>query len=159
MVLISCNIYSTDKWEKEVWDIKAVQSTSGRRLSVYRVLKPNPGTENYVIEHLPVNVQRVVAGLRMGCLPLEVETGRYIGTLYYQRICKLCKNALEDQKHFLLICPALADLRNTLFNKVSRLHPDFLAAPTAEKLHYLKPAPLDSATCWLLCTLRDSPCY
>ena len=37
----------TDKWEKEVCDIKAVQSTSGGRLSVYRALKPNPGTENY----------------------------------------------------------------------------------------------------------------
>ena len=56
-----------------MWDIKAVQSTSGGCLSVYRVLKPNPGTENYVMEHLPVNVRRVVAGLRMGCLPLEVE--------------------------------------------------------------------------------------
>ena len=72
-----------------MWDIKAVQSASGGRLSVYRVLKPNPGTENYVMEHLPVNVRRVVAGLRMGCLPLEVETGRYTGTPYEQRICKI----------------------------------------------------------------------
>ena len=32
-----------------MWDIKAVQSVSGGRLSVYRVLKPNRGTENYVI--------------------------------------------------------------------------------------------------------------
>ena len=70
----------TDKWEKEVWDIKTVQSISGGCLSVYRVFKSNPGTENYVIEHLPVNVQRVVAGLRMGCLPLKVETGKYTGT-------------------------------------------------------------------------------
>ena len=101
MGLISCNIY---KWEKEVWDIKAVQSTSVGHLSIYRVLKPNPGTENYVMDYLPVNVRRVVAGLRMGCLPLEVETGRYTETHYEQRICKLRKSAPEDQKHFLLIC-------------------------------------------------------
>ena len=63
MGLIRCNI-----WEKEVLDIKAVQSISGGCLSIYRVLKPNPGTENYVIEHLLVNVRRVVAGLRIGCL-------------------------------------------------------------------------------------------
>ena len=53
------------------------------------------------MEHLPVNVWRVVACLRMGCLPLEVETGRYTGTPYEQRICKLCRSAPEDQEHFL----------------------------------------------------------
>ena len=58
----------TDKWNKELWDIKAIQSTSGGRLSVYRILKPNPGAESYVKEHLPMSVRRVVAGLRMGCL-------------------------------------------------------------------------------------------
>ena len=113
-----------------------------------------PGTENYVMEHLPVNVQRVVAGLRMGCLPLEVETGRYTGTPYEQKICKLCRSAPEDQEHFLLICPALADLRSTLFNKASRLHPDFLATPTAEKISYLLcPQANSSGLCHMLATM------
>ena len=39
----------TGKWNKEVWGIKTVQSASGRCLSVYRVLKPIPGTESYVM--------------------------------------------------------------------------------------------------------------
>ena len=117
--------------------------------------KPNPGTENYVIEHLPVNVRRVVAGLRMGCLPLEVETGRYVGTPYDQRICKHCKNAPEDREHFLLICPALADLQNALYSTRSQgCIQTFLLLKlqrncTTSCVH--KPAPLDSATCWLLC--------
>ena len=53
--------------------------------------------------------RRVVASLRMECLPLEVETGRYTQTTYEQRIYKLCKSAPE---RLLLICPALADIRS-----------------------------------------------
>ena len=137
---------------KEVWDIKAIQSTSGGRLSVYRILKPNPGPETW--EHLPMSVRRVVTGLRMGYLPLEVETGRYTGTPYEQRICKLCKSAPEDQEHFLLICPALADLRTILFSKVSRLHPDFLAAPTTKKLScLLSPQASSSGLCHTMATM------
>ena len=36
-----------------------------------------PDTEPYVRASLPVGVRRVVAGLRAGCLPLQVELGRY----------------------------------------------------------------------------------
>ena len=125
-------------------------STSGGHLFVYRVLKPKPGTENYVMEHQPVNVWRVVASLRMGCLLLEVETGRYTGTPYEQRICKLCRSAPEDQEHFLLICPALADLRSTLFNKVSRLHASVLSCcSNCRKISYLL-CPQASSSAWTL---------
>ena len=36
------------EWKNRVWDPKAVETTSGGRLSLYRVLKPSPGTEPYV---------------------------------------------------------------------------------------------------------------
>ena len=45
---------------------------------MYRQLKHFPGTEPYVRASLPVGVRRVVAGLRAGCLPLQIELGRYI---------------------------------------------------------------------------------
>ena len=59
----------TDKWEKEVWGHQGGTIYSGGRLSIYRVLKPNPGTENYLIEHLPVNVRRVVAARSQDGMP------------------------------------------------------------------------------------------
>ena len=51
-----------------------------------------PRYREFVMKHIPVNVRGVVAGLWMGCLPLEVETERYAGAQYEQRICKLCKS-------------------------------------------------------------------
>ncbi len=50
---------------------------------------------------------------RVGCLPLGVETG----IPYYQRTCRLCDfGEVEDQHHFLIICPTIKDLRLQLFN-------------------------------------------
>ena len=105
-------------WKNRVWDPKAVETTSGGRLSLYRVLKPSPGTEPYVAANVQYAARRVMAGLRMGCLPLEVERGRYTQTPYERRTCKLCLMDVEDQRHFLLFCPALQQERNLLFNSL-----------------------------------------
>ena len=51
-----------------------------------------------------------MAGLRMGCFPLAVETGRYSTTPYEERVCRLCDwRDVKDQSHFLCICPAFKD--------------------------------------------------
>ena len=49
----------------------------------------------------------IVARLRAGTAPLEIETDRYVDLLAEQRICKLCSAAVEDKVHFCLTCSAL----------------------------------------------------
>ena len=94
---------------------------------MYRQLKLFPGTEPYVRASLPVGVRRVVAGLRAGCLPLQIELGRYTSpkTPLNQRTCKLCNSGTEDQEHFLLLCPSLHEPRATLFTTLHSLDPNF----------------------------------
>ena len=44
----------------------------------------------------------VVAQLRSGILPLEIETGRWKGTELDHRLCQLCRSGcVEDKAHFL----------------------------------------------------------
>ena len=77
-----------------------------------------------------------------GCLPLEVERGRYTQTPYEMRTCKLCLMAVEDQRHFLLFCPALQQERNLLFKAVQDLNctTNFMVMdPDQEILHLLAP--------------------
>ena len=51
-----------------------------------------------------------MAGLRFGCLPLAVEVGRYTGTPYRERVCRLCNcGEVEDQHHFLITLLVLFD--------------------------------------------------
>ena len=61
-----------------------------------------------------------MAGLRMGCLPLAVETGRYSHIPYQERVYRLCnRGEVEDQAHFIAICPRINDIRLKLFNHCS----------------------------------------
>ena len=65
------------RWEAGVWDVEALGSESGDKLAFYRCLKDLPEAEPYARANLSVSTQRVLAGLRAGCLPLQVELGRY----------------------------------------------------------------------------------
>ena len=49
---------------------------------------------------------------RMGSHHLPVEEGRHFNLPRASRVCNLCNtDALGDERHMLLECPALADLR------------------------------------------------
>ena len=53
-----------------------------------------------------------MAQFRCGVLPLGIETGRFVGEQVGDRLCRFCDlNLIEDQKHFLLVCPSYANLR------------------------------------------------
>ena len=70
----------TDKelqeWKRSLWTFPRGSETTGR-LRLYREIKPLPTAEPYVTGPIPADWRRVMAALRMGCLPLEVETGRF----------------------------------------------------------------------------------
>jgi hypothetical protein len=54
----------------------------------------------------------LLSQLKFGILPLKLETDRYQGIPIEQRICKICDiKSVEDEPHFLFICPALAEAR------------------------------------------------
>ena len=47
------------------------------------------------------------------CHLLAIEQGRHLRLPRHRRVCRLCHNgALGDERHMLLECPALADLRD-----------------------------------------------
>ena len=49
---------------------------------------------------------------RMGSHHLPAEEGRHFNLPWASRVCNLCStDALGDERHMLLECPALADLR------------------------------------------------
>ena len=56
-------------------------------------------------------LQRILR-FRMGSHLLPIEQGRHLRLPRHRRVCRLCHTgALGDERHMLLECPALADLR------------------------------------------------
>ena len=80
-----------------------------RRLNIYSTVEGIPTTERYVNNVNTVGGRRVKAGVRMGCLPLAVDTSHYSSITYQQRVCRMC-DQVEDQEHFICICPVSQDL-------------------------------------------------
>ena len=126
-------------WFQAVNNVEASSSESGGKLALYRLIKHFPETEPYCRASLSVGVRRVLAGLRAGCLPLQIELGRYTTpkTPLNLRICKLCNDGIEDQEHFLFHCRALTAPRNDFFSRIQTLNPDFLSYTLPDKCQYL----------------------
>ena len=58
----------------------------------------------------------LMAQFRLGILPITVETGRFRNIPLQDRKCTICDlNEVEDEKHFLCICPVYNDIRSTLY--------------------------------------------
>ena len=68
-----------------------------------------------------------MAQLRGSTAPLEIEIGRYVGIPAEQRICKLCRGAVEDEVHFCII-----------YMYMSCTSPAMHQIPTGNGLHYTR---------------------
>ena len=125
------------RWQTEISEVP-VGSDSGGRLALYRQIKHNPCTEKYLITMNSLGGRRVMAGLRFGCLPLAVEVGRYTGTPYRERVCRLCNcGEVEDQHHFLIICHSLSSIRQNLFSHCLTLSSSFTHLSSFGKCKFL----------------------
>ena len=75
---------------------------------------------SYVVKPLSFIQRKFMAKLRLGCLQIRIETGRYSRPRLEEnmRVCQVCTNQphgappVENEKHFILHCPAYRQLRS-----------------------------------------------
>ncbi len=103
------------EWAEAV-NVIPPRSESGGRLFYYRQIKHEPCPEPYM-EVTCINRRRIITLLRCGCLPLEVESGRYRTpkTPLQQRICQICQKGVGDECHFLNSCVPLLESRLKMY--------------------------------------------
>ena len=53
------------------------------------------------------------------------------------RICKLCKNGIEDEQHFILHCTALEHIRKQFFDNLSSICPSFENMSDVDKMQFI----------------------
>ena len=69
--------------------------------------------------NLERNQRSILAQLRFGILPLNIETGRFTNTKLEDRKCTMCEtNDVEDEMHFSLSCPFYEDDRIQFVNQL-----------------------------------------
>ena len=97
--------------------------------------------EKYCKLFLPKFQRSLLCQLRLGILPIHLETGRYTGKPVNERICQICNtNEIDDENHFLFKCTYYNDERELFLNDLnfSNLEfQDFAHQHISEKLDFL----------------------
>ena len=82
------------------------------KLSTYREIKSLLEPEKYLKEIDNYFIHRQTIKFRISDHSSMIEKGRHHGMLREDRICKQCDiGRVEDEFHFLLVCPKYKDLR------------------------------------------------
>ena len=95
-------------------------SINNGSFTIYRFIRTPTDIQHY-LKVLPKKWRTHLAKLRLTSHQLRIETERYGNNRVERslRICICCdKNEIEDEYHFLLVCPAYVDLRAAHIKKV-----------------------------------------
>lgn len=102
------------------------------RLHSYCIFKHNFELEKYLTLNLDQKYKIALTRFRTSSHSLFIESGRYQNLQREQRVCQSCNmNKVEDEFHFLLVCPHYRDLRQKNFK------PYFCHWPTLRKFETL----------------------
>ncbi len=72
------------------------------KLRTYIKHKEQLDPEKYVTCHLSKKERSYLAQLRLGILPIKLETGHFENIKVEERLCELCDaRVVEDEQHFL----------------------------------------------------------
>ena len=90
------------------------------KLAIYLTFKRKFERERYLNFKIIKSHRHVLSRLKCSSHRLQIKAGRHINMLMADRLCVFCKEldtiVLEDEYHFLMLCPAHTDFRsNYLF--------------------------------------------
>ena len=88
--------------EEKLWLLEINQLP---KLRTYRLLKYKLACERYLYV-LPREQRMTITQLRVGVNQLRIESGRWKREPVECRICRMCYLDIEDERHFLMNCPA-----------------------------------------------------
>ena len=92
-------------------------------LRTYRLFKQNFNFEPY-LNILNFKQRQALTKLRIGNHRLEIELGRHKNIKAADRICKICKDGVEDETHFLVKCKKFENIRKPYLETIYTLCPN-----------------------------------
>ena len=95
------------------------------KLRTYRMFKIRYEMEPYLCFLNNPQYRHYLARFRCSAHKLLVETGRYIGLEFNQRICPHCMEDVETEMHFACSCPMYNSLRKNMYDTVCKSNAEF----------------------------------
>ena len=96
------------------------------------------GISKYLTNVNGRNRRKAIANFRLGTFDIELEKGRHTQSDRDSRTCKICNlRKIENEEHFLLVCPCFASVRKPFLERISKVHNNFVNLSLSEKLNFL----------------------
>ena len=106
-------------------------------IRTYRKLKLEYETDFFLYLDVDRSAVSCFVKIRISNSILNIEKGRHLKIPVEQRICRLCKQEIEDEYHFIMKCQKLDELRNTFFDEIISVVPPFSAMNNTEKFNFI----------------------
>ena len=108
----------TDNLDREI--------TKKPKLRLFKQLvKDERNPQVYVKLNINASERSLLSQLRMGILPIRLETGRFNNLKIDDRVCMICNNGeIEDEIHFLFSCNKYEDIRAKFISDICRKNPE-----------------------------------
>ena len=107
------------------------------KLRTYSCFKTEIGFEKYLIEVKNTSDRIAVTKFRLSNHKLMIEVGRYEDTPREERFCPFCPQVIENESHFMLICPIYSGLRTRYLSTITTSIQNFQFLPHDAKLQIL----------------------
>ena len=115
----------TQRLKDQYLQVWADTCSNSSKLSTYISFKTNFELEPY-FNYLNIRKFRYYySSFRCSSHQLMIEKGRYLGLDRSQRLCPICKSGIEDEFHFMLICPLYKSLREKYIPERYYIYPTF----------------------------------
>ena len=104
------------------WLLKINDTVNNPGLRLYKMFKFEFKCEPYLQNVKQFKHRKMFTKLRTSSHLLEIEHGRHLGRLVQNRLCAVC-GVVEDESHFIMVCPLYIDLRNEFLTKIDSMFP------------------------------------
>ena len=110
-------------WRTELFNDDRREGNQKNKLRTYRLFKQNFNFKPY-LNILNFKQSQALTKLRIGNHRLEIELGRHKNIKAADQICKICKDEVEDETHFLVKCKNFENIRNPYLETIYTLCPN-----------------------------------
>jgi hypothetical protein len=125
-----CDIYHQETFEKI--------SSERSKLRTYALFKKEIGFERYLSDVKNVSIRTKVCKFRLSNHKLMIESGRHKGIENAdERFCPFCPEVVENEFHFLFICPIYRIPREEFISPITEVIHNFQALPEKQKFQLI----------------------
>ena len=126
-------------WNSQLSRISSRKGSAANKLRTYTLFKTTFELEPYLYLTKIIKHQMVLTRLRISCHYLEIERGRYHKPASTPAHLRLCKDyeSVEDELHFVCVCPKYDSLREHLVSIVCNNNRNFVFLSVNDKFLYL----------------------